>query len=302
MAENGKIEESEFKALYPFQNRLVEIDGGNYHYLDEGEGEPVVMVHGNPTWSFFYRNLVIGLRDQYRCLAPDHLGCGLSEKPPGYRYSLERHIMNLETWLEALLPDASWSGGKINLIVHDWGGPIGIGYAIRHPTRIRRVVILNTSVFTAGDMPWRIKICRWPFLGALMVRGLNLFSSMATISTTVKPLPQAVRDAYVMPYNSWENRAGIHAFVKDIPLDPDTPTGRLLAHIEDMVRGVLADKPMLIQWGMRDWCFTPFFLDLWRKRFPQAEVDKYPAGHYILEDAGGEILARIRAFLERPDT
>ncbi len=294
------LRNQKFRALYPFEDRLQDIGGHNYHYLDEGEGEPVVMVHGNPTWSFFYRNLVIGLRDKYRCLVPDHMGCGLSEKPAGYRYTLERHIVNLETWLEATLPPASWNGGKINLIVHDWGGPIGIGYAVRNPQRIRRVVVLNTSVFTAGDMPMRIKMCRWPLLGAFMVRGLNLFASMAATSTTVKPLPQPVRDAYVLPYNSWKNRAGVHAFVKDIPLEPGTPTHKLFSRMEGAVEAALADKPMLIQWGMKDWCFTPFFLDLWRKRFRQAEVDEYQAGHYLLEDAGDKILARVRTFLERP--
>ncbi len=297
----AELRKPSFRSLYPFEDRLQDIDGKAYHYLDEGEGEPVVMVHGNPTWSFFYRNLIVGLRDRYRCLVPDHVGCGLSEKPSGYQYTLEHHIVNLETWLESTLPPASWNGGKINLIVHDWGGPIGIGYAVRNPHRIRRLVVLNTSVFTAGSMPRKITMCRLPVLGPLLVRGLNLFARLATEQTTVKPLSKAVANGYLLPYNSWGNRIGVHAFVKDIPLRPDTPTHKLFRKIEELVEPALSGKPMLIQWGMKDWCFTPFFLDLWRKRFRQAEVDEYPrAGHYLLEDEGEAILARIRAFLERP--
>ncbi|MCC8189760.1 MAG: alpha/beta fold hydrolase, partial [Planctomycetes bacterium] len=178
------LKNREFRKLYPFEPHLHNLDGYSYHYLDEGEGEPVVMVHGNPTWSFFYRNLVLGLRDHYRCLVPDHLGCGLSEKPQDYPYTLENHINNLERWLEEILPPIGWNNDRVNLIVHDWGGPIGLGYAMRHPYRIRRVVVMNTSVFTAGDMPTRIKMCRWPLIGEALVRGFNLFAGEATRTTT----------------------------------------------------------------------------------------------------------------------
>lgn len=295
-----KLRHKGFRAMYPFADRLRDLDGRAYHYLDEGEGEPAVMVHGNPTWSFFYRDMILALRGTHRCLVPDHMGCGLSEKPQKYPYTLEQHIANLETWLESTLPPPSWSGGKINLIVHDWGGPIGFGYAVRHPERIRRLVVMNTSIFPEGDMPFRIKMCRWPFLGAFLVRVLNGFAGGATAMTTVKPLLETVQDAFVMPYDSWRNRVAVHAFVKDIPLVADTPTWKLFRKIADLAAKTLADKPMLVQWGMRDWCFTPFFLDLWKKRFPRAEVDEYEAGHYLLEDEGQAIIGRVRRFLEQP--
>lgn len=289
-----------FAREYPFASRLHDIGGNKYHYIDEGKGEPVVMVHGNPTWSFFYRRVVEALRGEYRCLAADHMGCGLSAKPQNYSYRLRNHIDNLEHWLESVLPPADKDGGRINLIVHDWGGPTGIGYAVRHPERINRVVALNTSVFTDGDMPFRIKLCRWPGLGPFLIRGLNAFAGLGAVVTTVKPLPPEVRRFFVMPYNTWDNRVAVNGFVQDIPLDRRGETYEELASIQAKATKLLAERPTLVQWGMKDWCFTPYFLNLWRTRVPNAEADEYQAGHYLLEDAGADIIPRIRAFLERP--
>ena len=288
----------EFRRLFPFDPHLHNLKGYSYHYVDEGEGEPVVMVHGNPTWSFFYRRLIQGLRSQYRCLAPDHLGCGLSEKPQDYAYNLENHIINLETWLEEILPPLGWNGSQINLIVHDWGGPIGLSYAVRNPKRVKRIVIMNTSAFTSGEMPFSIRMCRWPVLGSLIVRGFNLFAGEATIRTTVKRMSRQVRKGFLLPYNSWKNLVGVYNFIQDIPLEPGR-TRDILTTLDEGIADALKDKPILIQWGMKDWCFTPFFLDLWKQRFPNAEVDEYDAGHYLMEDAFGQILPRIQTFLRK---
>ncbi len=289
-----------FLREYPFERRYAKVGGWNMQYFDIGSGdsgEPVVMVHGNPTWSFFYRNLAKNLSAAgFRCLAPDHIGCGLSDKPQEYRYTLDQHIDNLARWIGQTLPS-----GQFNLIVHDWGGPIGMGFAVRHPERIKRVVVLNTSAFATGTMPLRITICRVPTLGALLVRGLNAFAGLATKLTTVKPLPDAVKKGFVLPYDSWANRVAVHRFVQDIPLSGREPSCARFADTDAKLRGALAGKPMLVQWGMRDWCFTPYYLGLWRERFPEAEVDEYAdAGHYLLEDAGEAIAARVRVFLEKP--
>lgn len=295
-----RLKDPRFRALYPFESRLHSIGRWSYHYLDEGEGEPVVMVHGNPTWSFYYRNLVKGLRNQYRCLVPDHMGCGLSEKPKRYDYTLERHIINIEDWLEGVLPPPGWNGGRINMIVHDWGGPIGLGYAARHPERIRRLVVLNSWAFASGTVPQRIRMCRWPVVGEYMVRRMNLFAVKAAELCTVKPLDPLVRKYYLMPYNSWNNRIGINGFVRDIPLEPSTPTRRLLGQIEKNL-STFSGIPVLIQWGMKDWCFTSSFLNQWKRNFTGAEVDEYPdAGHYVVEDALPKMLPRLRGFLESP--
>ena len=290
-----------FRNEYPFEHKYAKVRGWNMHYFDTGAGEPVVMVHGNPTWSFFYRNLAKSLRGSFRCLAPDHIGCGLSDKPQKYPYTLDNHIDNLADWIDQALPASGDGGGKFNLVVHDWGGPIGMGFAVRHPERIKRVVVLNTSAFTAGTMPWRITICRVPGLGQVLVRGLNGFAGLATKLTTVKPLPETVRKGFLLPYNSWANRIAVYRFVRDIPLRQRGATYGRFVDTDTKLPSVLAGKPMLVQWGMRDWCFTPYFLKLWKKNFPAAEVDEYgSAGHYLLEDAGDAIAARVRAFLERP--
>ena len=289
-----------FRKLFPFEPHHVNVNGQNMHFLDEGDGEPVVMLHGNPTWSFFYRRMVGSLSGHFRCLAPDHIGCGFSDKPQKYNYTLDQHIENFSKWVDSVLPPAEWNGGTFNLIVHDWGGPIGMGYAVRYPERINRVVIMNTSAFLAGTMPRSIKLCRFPILGELLVRGFNAFADMATKWTTVKKLHPEVRKAFIMPYNNWANRVGVYRFVQDIPLTPGTPTYDRFRDTQDKLGEALAGKPMLIQWGMKDFCFTPHFLNLWKAKFPDAEVDEYPAGHYLLEDAGSAIVERVRGFLEQP--
>ncbi|MDR3210430.1 MAG: alpha/beta fold hydrolase [Planctomycetota bacterium] len=293
-------EDAALRRHYPFSSRLFSSPGGLYHYIDEGKGETVVMLHGNPTWSFFYRRLVKDLSPRFRCLVPDHLGCGLSEKPadPGC-FTLEKHIDNLEAWLAAVAPPAG-NGPDLNLVVHDWGGPIGLGYALRHPGRIRRLVVFNTSVFTRGDLSWRIKICRFPWLGDFLVRDLNLFVLGAGRLTVKTPLTPEVRRLFALPYSNRAARVGVAGFIRDIPFDRDSPTGQLLGKIDQSVHPAFHDIPVLIQWGSQDWCFTPFFLELWRERLPQAEVDVYPAGHLLLEDAGEDISRRVSSFLAGP--
>src|SRR4051812_13367564 len=129
---------------YPFTPHAFPRHGLRLSYLDEGAGDPVVMLHGNPTWSFYYRNLVLGLRDQYRCVVPDHIGCGLSDKPPEslYDYSLKSRIDDVEALLDSLNLRAN-----LTLVVHDWGGMIGMGFAARHPERVKRIVAINTGAF-----------------------------------------------------------------------------------------------------------------------------------------------------------
>jgi hypothetical protein len=175
----------DWRTLYPFADHWLELDHGNrLHYVDEGRGTAVVMLHGNPTWSFYYRGLICGLRNSCRTVVPDHLGCGLSDKPQDYAYCLENHIRNLERLLlDTLRLD------HITLVVHDWGGAIGMGFATRHPEKIARVVVLNTAAFLLPDCPWRIRICRLPGFGTLALRGLNAFSRAALHMGVCQPKP-----------------------------------------------------------------------------------------------------------------
>jgi len=285
---------------YPFAGRFFTLNGLRLHYLDEGQGDVVVMVHGNPTWSFFYRSLVLALRGDHRMIAPDHIGMGLSDKPGDDRYSyrLRSRIDDLEALLEAIAP-----GARVTLVLHDWGGMIGMGWALRHPALVRRIVLFNTAAFHLPanlGLPLALRIIRDTPLGSVLVRGFNAFSrSAARVCCTRRPLSRELREAYCAPYDSWTNRIATLRFVEDIPLRPSDPSYALVSEIED---GLLrfAATPVLICWGERDFVFTPAVLDEWTRRWPRAEVHRFSdCGHYVIEDAPAEIEALVRDFLGR---
>ena len=289
------VARSDWRALYPFESRFLDLDGVRYHYLDEGQGEPLLLVHGNPTWSFYWRDIVLALRDRYRLIVPDHVGCGLSDKPAKYEYRLSRHAGNLRRLVEEL------DLRNVTLLAHDWGGAIGLGAAMQTPDRFARLALFNTAAFRSRRMPLRIRCCRIPVLGALTVRGLNAFARAALWMATEKPdrMTPAVRAGLLAPYDSWANRVAIQRFVEDIPLSPRHPSYRTLLEIE---RGLtdLQDRPTLLIWGMRDWCFTPHFLDRFREFFPRAEVHRCEdAGHYVVLDAHERIVPILEEFLTR---
>lgn len=279
------------RELYPFESKWHETSAGRVHYIDEGEGEPIVFVHGNPTWSFFYRNLILGLRDKYRCIAVDHLGMGLSDKPQDFSYRLEDRIAHLDSLITQLdLP-------RFNLVVHDWGGAIGIGAALRHRERLACIQIMNTAAFRSPRMPWRIGLCRVPLLGEAFVRGLNGFAGSATTMATAKKLPVAVKEGYLFPHRNWADRVAVARFVQDIPMQATHPSYAMLLGIEEQLP-TLADKPMQIIWGMRDFCFNPSFLEEWERRFPKASIHRLKhADHYLLEDEPKQTLALTQDFM-----
>lgn len=284
---------------YDFTHHYADVDGFRMHYVDEGRGPTVVMLHGNPNWSYYYRNLVTALRDNYRCVVPDHIGCGLSDKPGDdrYEYSLARRVSDLDQWLEKL-----GLNNDLTLVVHDWGGMIGMAYATKYPDRIKRLVILNTGAFhlpKSKGVPWQLKLARG-FLGSLLVRGFGAFSRGAVQScVTRRPMPSDVGRAYCAPYNSWANRIAVHRFVQDIPLQPGDRGYDLVSQVAERL-ATLKDVPMFIGWGDRDFVFDEHFLKEWIARFPNAELHRYPdCGHYILEDAGDELIPLIRDFLDR---
>lgn len=261
-------------------------------YVDEGCGEPLLMLHGNPTWSFYYRRLIEAFRSDYRVVAPDHVGCGRSDKPRRYAYTLRQHIDNIERLIDRLALD------RITLVVHDWGGAIGFGAAVRQPERFRRFVILNTAAFF-GPIPWRIAVCRLPGFGEVAVRGLNAFARGAIIMACMhrERMTPEVRAGYIAPYDTFAHRIAILRFIRDIPLRRSQDSHGVLADIDSRL-SVLRDRPVLICWGGRDFCFHDVFLDGWRARFPDADVHRFAdAGHYVLEDAHERIIPLLRRFL-----
>lgn len=284
--------------LAPFARHTFERNGLRMNYLDEGRGAPVVMVHGNPTWSIYYRGLVRALRPSYRAIVPDHIGCGLSDKPGDdrYAYRLESRIDDLDALLAHL--DIR---SDVTLVVHDWGGAIGLGWAARHPGAVRRLVILNTAAFPlppGKPLPWQLRIVRDLRAMGWLVRRANAFARVAA-RVTCRSMGAELRRAYLAPYDSWEHRIAILRFVQDIPLGPEDASWPLLTEIHTSL-AALRETPALICWGARDFVFDAAFLEQWRRELPEAEVHEFEtAGHYVLEDATEAIIARVQDFLAR---
>lgn len=285
---------------YPFSPKRFDRGNGlQLSYLDEGQGDAVVMVHGNPTWSYYYRKLVLALRGEYRCIVPDHIGMGLSDKPDDsrYHYTLDSRIDDLDRLLAHL--DI---GERVTLVVHDWGGLIGLNWALRNPQKVRRLIVLNTAGFTMPDgktLPWQLALGRHTRLGALLIRGLNAFAGGAAWMAVKKPMPREVRRAYLSPYNNWANRISTLRFVQDIPLSAADPAWASVAGLGAAL-AQFADRPALLCWGMGDFVFDHTCLRDFRRAWPQAEVHEYTdAGHYVLEDAADRIIPTVKEFLQR---
>ncbi len=284
-----------WRSLYPFESRYATIDGHRYHYLDEGRGETLLLVHGNPTWSFYWRNLILALRDRYRLVVVDHLGCGLSDKPAGYNYCLAQHVANLGQLIDAL------DLRSVTLMAHDWGGAIGLGAALERQQRFARFILFNTAAFRSRRIPWRIRVCRTPLLGKLAVQGLNAFARAALVMAVEHRdrMTPAVKAGLLAPYDSWSHREAIYRFVQDIPMSRAAKSWNTLETIERRLPE-LAAKPWMLIWGMRDWCFTPYFLERFADFFPNAQIHRLAdAGHYVVEDAHERIAPLVADFLTR---
>ena len=282
--------------LLPYASHDFQVAGHTLRYLDEGTGPEVLLcVHGNPTWSFYYRKVIERFSSDYRVIAVDHVGCGRSDKPSqaAFPYTLSSHRDNLIALIDAL--DIQ----RITLIAHDWGGAIGLSSVLERMPKLQRVVLLNTGAFPPPYLPTRIAACRAPVLGSLAVRGLNAFARAAiTMAMSRNRMTPDVARGLLAPYNSWKNRVAIDAFVRDIPMTPQHVTYKTLADLEQRLPD-LAEIPSLLVWGMQDWCFRPECLRRFEAVWPQATaIEIADAGHYVLEDAPQETLDAISRFLK----
>ncbi len=283
-------------AEYPFESHFLDVSGGSMHFVDEGprDAPPIFFLHGNPTWSFLWRKLVAELRTTHRCIAIDHIGCGLSAKPASWRYTLAAHTDNALALVEHL--DLQ----RATLAVHDWGGAIGMALAERAPERFARLLVTNTAAFP-GAMPLRIRVCRAPLIGPLLVERMNAFAGLLPrfgVADATHMTP-AARAGFGFPYRTATDRRAIRRFVEDIPTSTDHPSWNELANAS---RGVarFAAKPVSIVWGEQDWCFTPRFRAQWQSRLPAAHVVRVEqAGHLVTEEAPDAVLAELRALLAR---
>ena len=286
---------------YSFDSHFLTLtDGLRYHYVDEqqprsAKDRPVLlMAHGNPTWSYFWRSLITKFRDRFRCIAVDHIGCGLSDKPKEleYPFTLERRIADMVQLVEHL--DLK----QITLIAHDWGGTIGMGTAVRLPDRFEQFVFMNTAAFRSSLCPIRIRLCRMPLFGRLAIQGLNLFSrgTLWMASANKKKLTPEVCSALLAPYDSWHHRLAVYRFVQDIPLSPQHPSYQTLQKIEETLP-IFRERRVCLIWGMLDWCFSPEYIRRFLQFFPEADVHRLEnAHHLLLEDAPEEVVAALESF------
>jgi haloalkane dehalogenase len=277
---------------YPFRPRFFPTPSGSLHYVDEGTGDPVVFVHGNPSWSFQFRNIIKGLSGTHRCIAPDHLGFGLSDKPPEWSYLPQDHATNLEMLLDSL--DLQ----QITMVVGDWGGPIGLSYAIRNPERIRNLVITNTWLWPVRN-DWYYRLFSG-FMGGLLGRWLirhnNFFAAtlMPSLYGDKTRLTSEIHRHYLEPLARPEERKGCWILPGQIIGASDW-----LQELWDR-RTVLQDKEILIAWGMRDIAFREKELDTWVRAFPRARVIRFgDCGHFVSEEKPAELMDEIRKLLEK---
>ncbi|PKV75616.1 alpha/beta fold hydrolase [Pontibacter ramchanderi] len=277
------------RILYPFAHQVVQLQTGSMHYVDEGQGEPIVFVHGTPTWSFVWRQQIKALSRTHRCIAPDHLGFGLSDKPLNFAYTPEAHAHNLEQFIEHLqLKD-------ITLVVHDFGGPIGLNYALKHPENIKRLIILNTWMWSLEDESQMMKISG--FLNSIVGRFLYLnlgFSARLLLPKGYhqkRHLSKDVHQHYLKPLNNSRSRIGTWRFA--IALKESGPWFASLWNQRENLRAI----PKLILWGEKDKLLPSHLLERWVQAFPEAQVKRFDAGHFVQEEKGGEVADAIKEFI-----
>jgi pimeloyl-ACP methyl ester carboxylesterase len=284
----------DFGGTFPFEARFFESDDLRLHYVDEGPGDaaPILMLHGNPTWSYMYRRPLRDLSARgHRCIAFDHMGFGRSTKPAEpRRYILSTHIENAIAVLDGL--DLK----NVTLVCHDWGGPIGLGAALERPERIRAVVAMNTWAWELPSfLPGFLRQFRGEGLGEILALANNAVVESLPGGMMKRELEPTLMDAYRAPFPDYWSRLGTLAFIRDIPLTENDVSAPLMGHIHESLPQL--NVPLLLVWGMRDRVFVPAFLDQWKAIFPDAHALELQAGHYLVEDCPDEVSDAIHEFV-----
>lgn len=291
------MKDETFEGTFPFSPHYHHFKGFEMHYVDEGNGEPIVLLHGDPTWGYLYRKFIPPLTQQNRCIVPDHMGMGKSGASQAlYPYRLQHHIANLESLLLHLdLHD-------MTLVVHDWGGPVGMGFATRHPERIKRLVLTNTWAFApwpGGSFPRLLELIRSE-RGEKFVLGKNGYLEPALMGTTYhsENLTEVVMDAYRAPFPTPESRRALLCWSRDIPVNETDPSYAEMKRIESGLSH-FAHTPMLLLWGMRDPVLGVEVLRTWQRLYPHAITHELAeASHFVQEDAPEQMVNYIKEFLE----
>ena len=291
MSELTAEERERFHEIFPFEAHFFEVDGQNLCYFDEGTGPALVLIHSCPMSAFAFRSVIREFRTTRRVIAYDHLGFGRSDKPLHFDYRIENHIEHLERLLNYLNVDE-----KITLVMHGRGAAIGMGYATRHPESVENFIVMNAMSFSDFSLPFRLRICKLPFLGNLLVNKFNFF---------LRPpwrYPKLVRDAYLLPFPRKEDRCALMEFINSLPCAPEDKSAQSMIEIETAIWS-LREKHTLILWGGRDWLYTKKALRKWTEYFPSAKVVILPlAGRFLMEDDPAEFITNVREFFEEGKT
>ncbi|MFC3282546.1 alpha/beta fold hydrolase [Litchfieldella rifensis] len=286
MQDHEWLDRSEF----PFAPHYLQLAAGRMHYVDEGSGEPVVLLHGNPTWSFLYRHLIKQLRSTHRCIAPDYLGFGLSDKPADWSYKPKDHAANLTRLIETLGLDG------ITLVMQDWGGPIGLSYALSHPRNVSRLILINTWAWPVNHNVHYIAFSAFMGgpIGRLLIRRGNVFARVLLRQAfgDKTRLSRQAHAHYLHPLDSPKDRKGCLVFPKEI-----LGSSAWLAELWQEI-SVLRDKPVLLVWGMKDIAFREKELQRWQQTFPHHRVVRLPSvGHFVPEEAPERLSEAVTRFL-----
>ena len=283
---------------YPFEQNLFELTHEGkplfLNYVDEGEKDApvVVFVHGNPTWSFIWRHAIKALSKTHRCIAVDHIGCGFSDRPQRYDYTLTQHASNLTALLMHLGVE------KYFMVMHDWGGMIGMKVATDNPSALVGFSAMNTAAFM-GKLPPSIATIKVPWFGKTAVLKFNAFVKTALVRCIHKKerLTQALKDAYTQPYSTPHDRLATLRFVEDVPQKKSHPTHAVVESVDEKLHH-FKKHPCLLIWGEEDFCFNPEFRKGWQKRFPDAETHTFDdASHYIFEEYPDEVAGLLQSFI-----
>lgn len=276
---------------YPFKSKFVDLDGDNtMHYIDEGSGEVLLFVHGTPTWSFDYRNLIKSLSTNYRCIAIDHIGFGLSDKPADYQYTVENHCANLSKFIDLL------NLKQINIIVHDFGGPIGLGYAVDHPENINKIIAFNTWIWSSEGEPEYEKMksfLKSPLL-PFLYKWMNFSPKVLLPSMYAKQekLSNKIKAHYVKPFSSSKERNGALGFAKSLLSEQK--------YFESIwnKKNSICNKNTLFIWGLKDKVFPEYYLKKFQQSFSKSKSTIFPeCGHFPHETEPKAVLNSIKEFL-----
>lgn len=276
--------------LYPFENKYLNLIEGKMHYIDEGEGPSILFVHGTPTWSFLYRDIIKELSKDYRCIAIDHLGFGLSDKPDSSGGTPEWHASNLMEFIEQLDLDS------LTLVVHDFGGPIGLAAGIEHSERIQKVVLFNSWLWATDQNKAALKVDKTvnTWLGSFLYLNANISPKLLLKKgfADKSKLSKASHQQYLLPFPNKASRIPLLQLAKAL-VGSSNWYQKQWEQLEQ-----LENKEWLIIWGMKDEFITTEYLQKWQNRLPQAQTLKLDCGHFVQEEETLAAITAIKAFME----